>query len=587
PWGHHFTSVILHGFNTCIVFFLFIVFAEKIRPGFKSDPSLSLIGGAVALIFGLHPLRVESVAWVSARNDLICGLFFFTALLAYFFYAAKKSAGSRTVLYLTTLILFTLALLSKPMAVTLPVILLLMDGYPLERFKQHGRPLFLFLEKLPFFILSLVSGMITLMARAQGETAGSVGKLNFSGGLTHAGSTGSPGLAERFLNAVDSLSFYAEQTLWPVHLIPYYPLPENPTVFSEPFIASAVIVGGLTALCIWMWQRGQKFYLICWLYYLVTIAPVSGLIDSREQIAGADRYTYISTVSFYFLAGAGILWAWKKNSQPLNRNPFKAGALFSCLAVTLILGLLSAQQIKVWKNGETLWSHVARSFPGRLALAHTKLGDFFRSDGQFKKAEAEYRQALAINPKDSGSYNNLGLVYMDSGRAQEAETAFKNALRIDPKHAKSHNNLGLLYMESGRTQEAASAFQAALKIQPRFTGAHNNFGLLHQKNGNLEEAEAEYQLALKADPRFAKTLNNFGLLYMEQGHTGKAEEAFTSALKNRPEFAEARNNLGLIHLQKGERGKAIEAFETALKLNPGFAPAYRNLMALHNKSPRP
>ncbi|KMP11448.1 hypothetical protein UR09_03325 [Candidatus Nitromaritima sp. SCGC AAA799-A02] len=560
-WGHHFTSLTLHGANTCLVFFLFIALIGKIQPEIKCDSPLILTGAATALIFGLHPLRVESVAWISNLNEPLCGFFLFSALLTYLLYTSEESARTRSFYYLATLILFPLALLSKPMAVTLPVILLLLDVYPLKRFKGYKKTALVLLEKLPFFALSLLSGIITIMAREQGAAAGSVYKIDLFDGLTDAfknlllfEETANVdqkfSFAERIISAVGNLTFYMEKTLLPFQLTPYYPFPKNPSFLSLSFITSALAVAGITVLCAWGWKRGKKFWLIVWLYYLITILPVLGLLFSGRKAAAADRYTYISTLSFYLLAGAGALWTWRKSGQPLVKSPLKASLVAGSAALIILFCLLVPRQIQIWKDGGTLWSHITTRFPGKLPLAHNQLGNFFRDNGMTEKAKAEY----------------------------------KKALRIDPRYAKSHNNLGMIYLGAGRFEEAEKQFRTALEIHPQFPGVHNNFGLLYQQKGNPKEAENEYKLALQADPKFEKALNNLGLLYLKKGQTEEAEEALRSALKTHPRFAEAHNNLGLVYLKKGQREKAVAEFETALKLNPDLMPAYKNLIALHGRT---
>jgi len=264
PWGHHLTSILIHGLNTCLVSFLFVVLVRKARPDFGSGSALWVAGAIVGLLFGIHPLRVESVAWVSERKDLLCGFFVVSTLLVYLFYVSAKTKRSRIFLYSASLTLFILALLSKPMAVTVPVIFLLLDVYPLMRIKEAKQLWNRILEKLPFFALSLLAGMIALVGQRSTGAISSIQQIDLEG---------------RVVNAVISLVFYLEKTFWPTDLVPFYPVAERLTWANGLFIGSVFVLVAITLCCGWGWRKRQRFWMIAWFYYLVTLSPVVGIIQ--------------------------------------------------------------------------------------------------------------------------------------------------------------------------------------------------------------------------------------------------------------------------------------------------------------------
>lgn len=563
PWGHHLSSVILHAINTCLIFFLFLILLQKARPEYADAPALLFACSVGALLFSLHPLRVEPVAWAAARDELLCAFFYFAALLVYLFYTSARSIPGRAALYLLTLFLFMLALTAKPMAVTLPVIVLLLDAYPLSRLYDQKTRFVLIFEKLPFFILSFLAGAMMIMAPEQKSGAQPLFELPRLGTLFDtiknliffqqtSGESVSLGFTERFLNAIVSLWFYLQKTLWPISLSAYYPFPEKLTVLSGLFITSASILTGVTLACVWTWRKGQPIWLTIWLYYLITISPVLGLIYSSQNSAAADRYTYIPTLGFYLLIAFAGLRIWEKKVQSPVLNYVKVSLLTSTALILLVFSLLARQQILTWENGETLWEHVIRLFPGKLPLAHNQLGHYF----------------------------------MEEGMLEEAKKEFETTLRMDPQFTQGHNNLGLLYMNAKNLPAAEAAFQQALKISPRSAKAHNNLGLLYLQQARFDAAEEALLSALKSDPNYAKAYNNMGLLYLNQNKIDLAEEAFRSALRLNPDFVEALNNIGLVLLKREKTAQAVEAFEKALQQQPDFLPAFQNLMALHQKTPQ-
>ena len=456
------------------------------------------------------------------------------------------------------------------MAISVPLVLILLDVYPLNRFKAKEKPLLLILEKLPFFVLSLISGMITLWAQGTGMAIKSFHE--FSAG-------------ERFLNAIRALIFYLEQTLWPSRLAPFYPFPKNLTVTSGSVVGSALLIFAITFFCIWMWGKRQKFWLTAWLYYLITIFPVIGILQVGLQGA-ADRYTYLPTLSVYFLFGVGILWVMEKNSNKLLKNPLKAGSLICSLAVITCLSFLTVQQIRIWQNGESFWKYIITIYPNQISFLHFGLGDFYREKGLLEKAETEFKTALVINPEDVQADYNLGLVYYEKREFEKAEGKFKRTLMIHPENFQAHYRLGLIYGKSGQLEKAELAFKNALNIDSKHVPSHNNLGLIYAQRGQLKNAERELKYILRIKPEYLQAYNNLGLVYQEMGMPKKAIESFKTGLKFDPSFVEVYNNLGLTYFKAGQLEDAENAYKKALEIDAGFEAAHFNLAQLYRATGR-
>lgn len=629
PWGHHLTSILLHALNTCLVFVLFLKLCEVAARDRFAEKNVWIVGALAALVFGLHPLRVESVAWVAERKDLLCAFFFLSTVLLYLSYQSATSTKKRKRFYLLSIFTFVLALLSKPMAVTLPVVLLLLDAFPLDRFQSRIDVRKVLLEKFPFFLLSLLSVILTVLAQKSGAA---IRTLEESG------------LGDRVLNAVRSVSFYLEQTLWPGQLVPFYPFPENLSLASGAVLGSALVILAITVSTWVLWRKGKKLAGVAWLYYLVTVSPVIGIVQVGGQ-AAADRYTYLPTLSLYLLLGALVVWALEVKRASF-KNFLSVGALAAGVVVLILLGALTVRQIPVWKNGETLWQEVIREFPETAARAYMNLGFIYFNEGSFEKAEAQFKRAKTVNAKLADAYNNLGLIYFRENRLQEAEKEFemarqlnprqadapliflgqiyqqqedyekaeanlKAALAVNPQSADARNRLGVVYYETGRLQAAEAEYLKALDLNPGHQDAHNNLGIVYYATGSLEAAEKAFQRVLELDPDHQDARNNLGVVYYEITRLEAAEKEFQAILKkapNRadtrfylgmvyseqglfdaaevellaslnihPDNAQARNQLGFIYAKKGLLDKAELEFKAALAINPELASARANL----------
>lgn len=507
PWGHHLTNLILHGMTTFCVFLLFVMLLKL--AGWKSGNEFSiLMGGAfAALLFGIHPLRVESVVWIAERKGLLAGLFVLLTLIAWLSYASAGTKKLRRRWYAAALVFFILALMSKPTVVMIPVILLLLDVFPLNRFGRWENRPYLYLEKVPFFIFSFATGVLELMGEYK------------SGMITtlHA-----MDIEDRLVNAVKSLHFFIEKTFLPTQLVPFYPVSTEGSFFTVSFIGPFSVLLGITWFSIWMWKRKQFFWLVAWLYFLVTNLPVIGLVHAGQNLT-ADRYSYFPTLSFYMLAGIGVVWALENRVPAKFGRALQAGILPAGFIIIALLSCLTVHQTRIWGDRLVFWQYVSSAFNDRLPVANTNLGNVYLGRGMFDDAERKYKAALKINPDFTDALSDLGIVYSEVNRLDEAEAVLKRALALKPDSAPAHNNLAIVYVKKGLLEEAEAGFKTAIKIQPNLARVHNNLGGVYQKKGLLKAAEAEFETAYKINPDFETSLHNLIKLYRETT-IGKSEE---------------------------------------------------------------
>ncbi|KHD05481.1 hypothetical protein PN36_17705 [Candidatus Thiomargarita nelsonii] len=445
PWGHHLVSLIIHGFNTVLLFVLVIVLMSSANKSFNNQTLLA--AGCAAILFGIHPQHVESVVWIAERKDVLSLFFILLALLSYVFYNTSRHLSW----YLSALFCFVLALLAKPMAVTFPVILILMDVYPLNRTvltasAQPDKLSLLIIEKIPFFIFTLFSIIITLVAQEQGGALASIQGLS---------------IEMRLLNAFNSLIFYITKFIFPLGLSPYYPFPS--TLDLIPVITCFFI----TFLCGYSWYKKKYYWLITWLFYLVTLSPVIGIIQVGGQ-AAADRYVYLPTIPFYILLGIGIaklLYAGKL---------LKLGTLISFLLLSVVLVQLTQKQSLVWKNDVIFWNYTVAYTPTTPSVQFY-LGNAYLKEGKYEKAIVHYHLALSLEPRNKWWYENLSIAYIKLNRLEEALALLKQLIELKTEVDYSWDNIyymiGWIYFKQGLLEPAQDSLTKALEINPENKGA--------------------------------------------------------------------------------------------------------------------
>jgi tetratricopeptide (TPR) repeat protein len=549
---HHLANLGFHVANTVLVF---LILQQLTRSPWRS--------WLVAGVFALHPLHVESVAWATCLKDVLSLFFGLLTIAAYARYArhcAIRGTGPpsrRGGWYTLTLLLCAVAMMSKPMMATLPVILLLLDVWPLGRTRWTiGNPApvsaaRLLAEKTPFFALSIVTCAVTVWAQHHLGVLPSLSKFP---------------LSVRVANALLSYVEYILKLLWPARLAVFYPL--DPGLSVAAAIAAGIGLVMVTAAVVRNAPR-VPWLATGWFWYLVTLLPVIGLVQVGSQ-SMADRYMYLPSI------GLSMMVCWSLPDSVLSQRPWKRIAGPGAAAVLVICAGLSRIQVGYWKNSETLFRH-ALEVTRNNWLAHYNLGVTLEQQGRLDDAIAHYEQAVRIRRDYADAWNNLGGVLARLGRVQEAIPRYQQALRIRPDLAEAHYNLGLALKQVGRVQEAISQYEQALKIKPDYADAYNNLGNILWQTGNVEAAITNYQQAVRLKPHLAEAHSNLGIALMRLGRSREAIPHFEQALRYKSDSAEAHYALGLALEQTGNLADAIGHYDQALRIKPDSTEAQNNL----------
>jgi lipoprotein NlpI len=436
------------------------------------ERGILVAGAAAGLLFGIHPLHVESVAWVAERKDLLCGLFYLLSLLFYLNYrddVDRKQAGEVQFLnrhYLAALGFFALALLSKPMAVTLPAALLIVDWYPLQRTRARKVVGSLLIEKLPFFALSLASTGMTILAQSSKKAIFSMEII--------PGST-------RVIVGAKALFLYLGKMIVPVHLVPFYPYPRDVS-FSFQDLFPVLLVIGITIACVGVMKK-QKLWLSIWCYYVITLSPVLGIVLVGNQ-SMADRYTYLPSLGPFLVMGLTLSLMYEKGTASKWNPIIKPVIAVAAVGVLTVLSSMTIQQIGVWKNSFTFWSYTIEKEPRNTFIAYINRGYAYNTAGLYDNAIADFNEALAINPKSFEAYTDRGLAYNMKGSFDNAIEDFNRALAIDPNDDKAYNNRGISYNQKGLFANAIEDFNKALAINPYYDKAYYNRAIAYFNSGN-------------------------------------------------------------------------------------------------------
>ncbi len=511
PAGHHLTSLLIHAANA-VLLFLFLMYSTR-RPG---------ASWFVAALFALHPINVESAAWVAERKNVLCTFFFFAALIAYCWYARRPDWRR----YLAFTSVFILGLMSKPMVITLPFVLLLLDYWPLGRI-QGSPPVTprispvplskLVIEKLPLFALSLASAVITMQAQKAGGATRSIEQFS---------------LAVRLENAVVAYAAYLWKMIWPSHLAPLYPHPGNGLAAWQVAI-SALVLLAVTSMVLRFRYRG--YLVVGWLWFLGTLVPVIGLVQVGEQ-AMADRYAYIPLVGIFVM----IAWGASDLADALKIGV--AGRMVPAACILLAVSFATHRQLEYWVSSSDLWTH-AIAVTDRNFVAQDNLGGALLLLGKPDEAYAHFQAASQINPRDPMSHLNLGSWLQEHGQLPEAMQQYDRTLQLTSDAgllSATYANLGAAYRKLGEDEKARDSFDQALRLNPNQPNAYLGIGQLQEKHNQWDEAISNYSRSVELRP------TDLGFLLL--GH------ALESA---------------------GRRPEALAAYQAALKLSPGLPEAQR------------
>ena len=551
-WGHHLTSIWLHALNVVLAFAVLRRMTGAVGRSF-----------IVALVFGLHPLRVESVAWVAERKDVLSTSFWMLTLWAYARFAqfetAAQSQEPRSTLsagrhpsfyYCLSLVFFSLGLMSKPMLVTVPCLLLLLDYWPLGRWgRNDGRRLAA--EKAPFFLAAMVVSAVTFVVQRQG------------GAMTDA-----LPLPARLANVPVAYCRYLGKLFWPVELAAFYPPAHWP-------LGTVALAGGLLAALTTtavLLRRRRPYFLVGWLWFIGTLIPVIGLVPAGKQ-SMADRYSYVPSLGIF------VVLVWGASELSGRRRYQAVGATATVAVAALVCFCLTRKQVGYWKNSETLFRH-ALLVTRNNYLAHGNLGLALQEQGHTEEAMGEYRAALKAKPDYAIAHLDLGAALAYLGRPTEAAGQLLEALRLQPRFAEAHFNLGILLQQQGRLEEAVGEYQRALRLKLPSADAHYNLGLALVRLGRSEEAIGHFEKALKLQPNSPDAHISLGLALGRKGQTEGAITHYRQALRLMPDNVRAHFYLGVALSGKGQLEEAINEFGRTLELKPDHAEARTNLAIL-------
>ena len=568
PMGHHLTNNILHAANTFVVVLLVVRLIEAANAYtmrsarcMPYDSRFTLLAAATTgLLFGVHPLHVESVAWVAERKDLLCGLFSLLSVMAYVKYASNISQSAQGKAHravppmryapgplLSALCFFILALLSKPMAVTLPLVLLILDWYPLGRTTSFSSLKSAVMEKLPFFAFSIALSVITILAQG-----------------TELKPTGTLPISTRLTLGATALVTYLRKMVLPLDLNPFYSYPHDVSLIAPKYFLPVLLAIGITAAAGAV-ARTRKIWPAAWGYYVLTLLPVLGIVHVGNQ-SMADRYAYLPSLGPFVLAGSTLAFLYEKMAKGKNRLSFRL--FISVLAAVICASLiyLTTKQTAVWKDSLTLWNYVIEMDSGKTFFSYNNRGIAYSDMGQYDRALEDYNKVIAMNPYYSRVYNNRGVVYSRQGRYDMAIEDFSKAIDLNPYFYDAYNNRGVAFDKAGRFEKAMEDFQKALDLNPGFEKTYINRGVAYQRAGMQDNAIEDFNTALSINPRSENAYNNRGISFYKRGDLDRAVEEYTKAIAINPSFQEAYYNRGVSYYRKGLLDKAVQDMNMSASL---------------------
>ncbi len=553
--AHHLVNLGFHLANTLLLFLGLVRLTAAPGPSFLA-----------AGLFAVHPLHVESVAWVAERKDVLSTFFWLLTMGAYSRYVARPGAGR----YLLVAGCFALGLMAKPMLVTLPLVLLLVDYWPLRRLSvpASGRsgapgtasqppPAGLSLpaavwEKAPLFLLAGASCLITFYAQKAGGSVSSLAEIP---------------LSVRLANALVAYVSYLGKALWPTHLAAFYPHPVTGLPAWQVLGAGATLAAISGAV---LWQARRRPYLPAgWLWYLITLVPVIGLVQVGSQ-AMADRYTYVPLIGPFVAAAWGL--------GELTARWRRPGWVFAPVAAAVLLTLtaLTLRQVSHWRDSVRLFEHALR-VSGPAAVVHVHLGSALLTAGRLAEAREHFDATLRLQPDHAAAHINLGMVFQAQGEMDRALAHYDEALRLCPTFPTAHYNKAIALFSQGHYEQTAFHFREALRLRPDHVGAHANLGIVLYLQGEVDQALAHYQQALQLLPDQPEVHNNLGVALLAKKEPGQAQRHFAEALRLKPDYADAHFNLGKALFLQGRPEEAAWRYEQAIVLSPEYAEALDGL----------
>jgi Flp pilus assembly protein TadD len=516
PVSYHWLNLILHLANTGLVF-AFVWMLSRRR---------FWTATATSLFFGIHPMHVESVAWIAERKDVLYTLFYLLGLMAYLRYLERR----RWAWFALCLAALVLSLASKPAAVVFPLTLLALDTF----FRRTDR-LRLVLEKLPFLVLSIAAGLLTLKAQHELGAVASPGTWN---------------LFEKLLFASYGSLMYVLKLFVPVGLSAVYPYPAKGIgpEFYGALVVMLVAFPALLFVC-----RRLRPLLFGWAFFFINILLVLQFVTVGQALM-ADRYTYVPYIGLLL----GLTWWLDERPRPGKAGGPARLVIGAVLVVLLPLSLCQTwMRCGVWKNSETLWTDTIRKFPGRIVIAHNNLGLALADQGRYEEAIPRYCEAIRLKDNSGKVHSNLGLALAAQGKLDEAIFQYREAIRLDPNYSAAHNNLGIVLAAQDKLEEAIAHYREAIRLKDNYGETHNNLGVALAAQGKLEEAISHYREAIRLKDNYGEAHNNLGIALETQGKFEEAIAHYREAIRLRANYAKAHSNLGLALAAQGKFDEAV------------------------------
>jgi Flp pilus assembly protein TadD len=576
PLGPHLTNNIIHAINAGVVVLLVIKLLDilKERPiqnapsPFLNERTVLITGGATGLLFGIHPVHVESVAWIAERKDLLCALFFLLSVMMYAKYISsqgsevrsQRSEGSRkdgsvqknllfNKHYIASLGFFSLALLSKPMAVTLPPVLLILDWYPFGRVRSFKTLWAASIEKLPFIALSLASSVLTILAQ---RTQGAIQSTVFAPPLM------------RVIVAANALIAYLWKIIWPLDLVPYYPYPENASFLSIKYLLSIALIIGITITCLAVIKR-QKIWLSVWSYYVITLIPVLGIIQVGGQ-SMADRYTYLPGLGPSLMMGLAAAWMWEHTKNVARRSPpVKLMANIVVILVCILLSYLTVRQIRIWNNGIVLWNYVIEKEPGAIRAYYNR-GLTFGIMDRPDKAIEDYDKAISLDPDFHDAYMNRGAMYAVMGRFDKAIEDYNQVIALNSSNYEAYSARGAAFEQIDQVERAIKDYSQAIALNPTYYEAYIKRGILLGKTGLFDLAIDDFNHSIQIKSDNAEAFVGRGTAFALLGQNSRAMEDFNRAIELNQNLSITYFNRGRLYAKTGNRERAVSDLRKACEL---------------------
>ncbi len=542
----HRTSLVLHVANTMlVVIFLYGLFGEL------------WAAVLVGLLFGLHPLTVEPVSWVWERKTLLATFFTLASLIAYVTYVRHRNWGA----YIAALIGFVLAVLAKPTSVPLPVILLLLDWWPLSAginpaarkpvVNLAARRRRIVVEKMPFFVVAGISALITIFSTKQ--NVGIALPTEFAPG-------------QMLGRVCYLLVFYFSKIVWPANLSSSYAAPAS-FALSEPRVLVSVVVLTFILIALAISLKRTRAGVAGFFIFLAAISPTLGIIGYSWVIA-SDKYVYLPALGIV-LALCSLIVKFK---------PWRTGIIAGVVLLAGAEALGTRSYLQQWKDTQTFSEYMLRLNPDSPAVLN-QLANVLSNQGKSAEAVELYQRAIRIEPRLYSAYYNLGLELAQHRRPLDAIECFEMALQLKPNFAKAHTNLAVLLSQQQEIEPAIAHLQQALRFEPDSPRTHNNLANIFAQRGESKEAETHYREAIRLDANYSEAHSNYAVLLAGQGRVQEAGEHYAAALRLQPRFPEGHNNLALLLMQQGKVDEAIQHYRAAISIRPDYADARMNLAA--------